>query len=76
MKNIKRIIIVLLLALAFAFPASAAETYRKPFSKNDRKFYVGGANSAATSGSQSANPSGAKRTATQRKHLNYRNKIQ
>jgi hypothetical protein len=84
MKHIKRIIIVLLLTLAFAFTASATETYRetfrsflqKRFSKSDRKGYVGGTNSAATSGSQSATPSGAKHTAEQYKHHNYTNKIQ
>ena len=78
MKHIKSIIILLLLTLTFAFTASATETYRetfrsflqKRFSKSDRKGYVGGTNSAATSGSQSAN------TAKQYKHHNYTNKIQ
>ena len=76
MKHIKSIIIVLLLTLAFTFPAGATETYRKTFSKSERKGYVGGTNSAATSGSQSATPSGAKHTAEQYKHHNYTNKIQ
>jgi len=65
MKHIKSIIIVLLLTLTFTFPAGATETYRKTYSKSDRKGYVvGGTNSAA------------KRTAKQLKHHNYTNKIQ
>jgi hypothetical protein len=65
-------IVVLLLTLAFAFPASATETYRKSGGKS----YVRGTNSAATSSSQGAAHNGAKSTANQRKHQNNSNKPQ
>jgi hypothetical protein len=70
MKQLKSIIAVLLLTLAFAFSASATETYRKS--------YVGGQNGCAKSGStQSSTQIGAaNHTANLLTHHNNSNKPQ
>jgi len=73
MKQLKSIIVLLVLALIFAFSASATETYRK----SDRTSYVGGQNGSAKNGStQSATHSGNGHNSKQLKHLNNTNKLQ
>ncbi len=72
MKNLKNITIVLLVTLTFTFTASAAETYRKSYDKNDRKSYV----TDQHSGTHKAARRVTNSTGKQYTHHNYSLKIQ